>query len=563
MLVGLSVRDVVLIDRLDLSFESGLCVLTGETGAGKSILLDALGLALGNRADTGLLRSGAKQASVTATFEVGSGHPARAILDEGEIETEDDLLVLRRLLGADGRSRAFVNDQPVSIGLLRRLGDTLIEIQGQFEQRGLLDRASHRALLDAYGGCAEAARGVAALWSSWREAGAARDRAAQALQEARRDEAFLRHAVAELDAFDPDPGEEPRLAEQRGLLMNAEKLRAAMTAAVTALEGAGPEAGAEARLSEARRALALVAEQAAGRLGPALAAVERAALETEEALTALRAAASELELDAGRLGAVEDRLFALRDLARKHGVAAEALPAWRGELAERLAAIDSGGARMAELERAAADAGAAYQTRAEKLSRARAKAAKSLDRAVNAELGPLKLDKAVFRTRLERLESDAWNAQGLDRIAFEVATNPGSPPGPLAKIASGGELSRFLLALKVVLAAVNPIRTLVFDEVDSNVGGATAHAVGERLARLAGTDGELQVLVVTHSPQVGARGAHHWRVHKEAEGGRVTTRVSPLDPDGRQEEIARMLSGAEITEEARAAAKRLIEAEAG
>ena len=573
MLVGLSVRDVVLIDRLDLSFESGLCVLTGETGAGKSILLDALGLALGNRADAGLLRPGAEQASVAAVFELGPGHPARAILEEREIEAEDDLLVLRRLLGADGRSRAFVNDQPVSVGLLRELGDTLIEIQGQFEQRGLLDRASHRALLDAYGGCAGAARGVAALWAKWREAGAARDRAAQTLAAARRDEAFLRHAVEELDAFDPGPGEEPRLAEQRGLLMNAEKLRAAMTAAVTALEGAsggpGGEAGAESRLSDARRALEQAAGQAAGHLGPALAAVDRAALETEEALTALGTAASELEFDAGRLGEVEDRLFALRDLARKHGVAAEALPGLRGELAERLAGIDGGGARLAELERAVAEAHAAYEAAAEKLSRARAKAAKSLDQAVNAELAPLKLDKTVFQTRLERLGPDAWGAQGLDRIAFEVATNPGSPPGPLAKIASGGELSRFLLALKVVLAGVSPVRTLVFDEVDSNVGGATAHAVGERLARLTGTsggggdDGGLQVLVVTHSPQVGARGAHHWRVHKEAKGARVTTRVSPLDPGGREEEIARMLSGAEVTEEARAAAKRLIEAGPG
>ncbi len=569
MLVGLSVRDVVLIDRLDLSFESGLCVLTGETGAGKSILLDALGLALGNRADARLLRPGAKQASVAAVFEVGPGHPARAILDEREIEAEDDLLVLRRLLGADGRSRAFVNDQPVSVGLLRQLGDTLIEIQGQLEQRGLLDRASHRVLLDAYGGCAEAARDVAALWSKWREAGAAHERAAQTLEAARRDEAFLRHAVAELEAFDPGPGEEPRLAEQRGLLMNAEKLRAAMTAAVTALEGAGGEAGAEPRLSDARRALEHVAEHAAGRLGPALAAVERAALETEEALTALSTAASELELDAGRLGEVEDRLFALRDLARKHGVATEALPGLHGELAERLAGIDGGGARLAELERRVTEARAAYRAAAEKLSRTRTKAANSLDQAVNAELPPLKLDKAVFRTRLERLEPDAWGAQGLDRIAFEVATNPGSPPGPLAKIASGGELSRFLLALKVVLAGVSPVRTLVFDEVDSNVGGATAHAVGERLARLAATgggaggSGGLQVLVVTHSPQVGARGAHHWRVHKEAEGARVTTRVSPLDPSGREEEIARMLSGAEVTEEARAAAKRLIEAGPG
>ncbi len=576
MLVSLSVRDVVLIDRLDLSFERGLCVLTGETGAGKSILLDALGLALGNRADTGLLRPGAKQASVAAAFEIEAGHPALAILDQREIAAEDELLVLRRTLGADGRSRAYVNDQPVSVGLLRRLGDTLVEIQGQFEQRGLMDPANHRALLDAYGGCAEAARGVAALWSIWRDAGAAREAAAQAREAARRDEDFLRHAVAELDAFEPAPGEEIRLAEQRGLLMNAEKLGAAMSAAVNALEGSSGDAGAESRLADARRALERIAGQAAGRLGPALAAVERAALETEEALTALRDAAADLALDAGRLGEVEDRLFALRDLARKHGVETETLPALRAELAGRLADIDGGGARLAELERALAKARADYRAAADKLSRTRAKAAKALDRALNQELAPLKLDRAVFRTRIERLAEDAWGALGLDRIAFEVTTNPGNPPGPLAKIASGGELSRFLLALKVVLARVSPVCTLVFDEVDSNLGGATAHAVGERLARLTGAastdDAEaggngggdgLQVLVVTHSPQVGARGAHHWRVHKETEGGRVTTRVSPLDRDGREEEIARMLSGAEVTEEARAAAKRLIEAEAG
>ena len=570
MLVSLSVRDVVLIDRLDLSFDSGLCVLTGETGAGKSILLDALGLALGNRADAGLLRHGAKQASVAAAFEIETGHPARALLEEQEIATEDDLLVLRRLLGADGRSRAFVNDQPVSAGLLRRLGDTLVEIQGQFEQRGLLDPASHRALLDAYGDCAEAARRVAALWSAWRAAGTARDRAAQQLETARRDETFLRHAVDELDAFDPAPGEESRLAEQRGLLMNTEKLSDAMTAAVTALEGGGGATGADSCLSDARRALGRVAEQAAGRLAPALAAVERAVLETDEALAALRTAASELELDAGRLGEVEDRLFALRDLARKHGVKTEALSDLRTELAGRLAGIEGDGAQLAELERAVATAQAAYQTAAEKLSRTRTKAAKPLDQAVNRELAPLKLDKAVFQTQILRLEPDAWSGQGLDRIAFEGATNPGSPPGPLAKIASGGELSRFLLALKVVLAGVSPVGTLVFDEVDSNVGGATAHAVGERLARLTGNapggmggGGAIQVLVVTHSPQVGARGAHHWRVHKEADGARVATRVSPLDPGEREEEIARMLSGAEVTEEARAAAKRLIDAEAG
>ncbi len=559
MLVSLSVRDVVLIDRLDLTFENGLCVLTGETGAGKSILLDALGLALGNRADAGLVRPGAKQAAVAAAFAIDAAHPARMVLAEQDLDAEDDLLVLRRLLGADGRSRAFVNDQPVSVGLLRTLGASLVEVQGQFEQRGLLDPASHRALLDAYGGLGTEAARVAGLWSDWRAAEAAREQAARELAAARRDEAFLRHAVAELEAFDPRPGEERTLAEQRVLLLNAERLGEAMNAACAALAGAEAERGAEASLAEARRALDRVAAQAAGRLGPALSALERAALETEEALAALGAVSADLELDGSRLAEVEARLFALRDLARKHGIEADGLAEFCATLSERLSAFDAGGARLAELERGAAATREAYRRAAEGLSRRRAKAATALDRAVGAELAPLKLDKAAFRTRLERQDEAGWGGHGMDRIAFEVSTNPGSPFGALAKIASGGELSRFLLALKVVLAEVGPPRTLVFDEVDSNVGGATAHAVGERLIRLTR---DRQLLVVTHSPQVGARGAHHWRVHKEPRGEGVATRVSPLSPGEREEEIARMLSGAEVTEEARAAAKRLIEADA-
>ncbi len=560
MLVSLSVRDVVLIDRLDLVFESGLCVLTGETGAGKSILLDALGLALGNRAEAALLRPGAAQASVAACFEVDPGHPAFAVLSEQGLRAEDGLLVLRRLLGADGRSRAYVNDQPVSVGLLRRLGDSLVEVQGQFEQRGLLDPACHRELLDASGGLEPKAKRVAELWRAWRAAEAARDEARLELQAARRDEAFLRHALEELEAFDPAPGEETKLAEQRLLLMNAERLAEAMSAAVAALAGDEMGApGAETRLAEARRALERVAEQAAGRFDAALGAITRASIESEEAAAALQSLSGEFDLQPGRLDEVEDRLFALRDLARKHGVEADALPGLRGELAERLSAIDSGSERLAGLERALHAARAAYVEAGEALSRARATAAEALDAAVNAELAPLKLDKASFRTRLERQEEPGWGPHGLDRVAFEVSTNPGSPHAALARIASGGELSRFLLALKVVLAEVSPVRTLVFDEVDSNVGGATAHAVGERLARLTR---ERQILVVTHSPQVGARGTHHWRVHKEALGDSVATRVSPLSLDEREEEIARMLSGAEVTEEARAAAKRLIEADA-
>lgn len=562
MLVSLSVRDVVLIDRLDLVFDQGLCVLTGETGAGKSILLDALGLALGNRAEVSLLRPGAAQASVAASFEAPPAHPALAILAEQDILTENEAIVLRRTLGADGRSRAFINDQPVSAGLLRRLGETLVEVQGQFEQRGLLDTASHRGLLDAYGGLTAKAETIADLWRDWRGAIQAREEAAMALDQARRDEAFLRHAVEELNSLNPTPGEERRLAEQRDLLMNAEQLIEAMNSAHDQLAGGdlapGLVGGAEAALAGARRSLERAAAKAGGRLDPVMAALERAALEIEEALGQLRAVSTDINLDAARQGEIEERLFSLRDLARKHGVEADALATLRDELAARLAAIDSGGEHLAALDRALQAQREAYLAAAEKLSAQRVRAAAALDQAVDAELPPLKLEKASFHTRVERLDETGWNPQGLDRIAFDVATNPGSRPGPIAKIASGGELARFLLALKVVLAGIGPRKTLIFDEVDSGIGGATAHAVGERLARLTH---DRQVLVVTHSPQVSARGAQHWRVHKETAGNGAATRVSPLSADERQEEIARMLSGAEITEEARAAARRLIAAD--
>ena len=559
MLVSLSVRDVVLIDRLDLTFQDGLCVLTGETGAGKSILLDALGLALGNRAEAGLLRPGAKQAAVTARFEVGADHPALRILADQGLDAEEADLLLRRTLGADGRSRAFVNDQPVSVGLLRRLGDSLVEVQGQFEQRGLLDPAIHRELLDAYAGLGADAERVSGLWRDWREAVAARGQAKADLEQARRDEAFLRHAVEELDAMDPKPGEETTLAKQRALLMNAGKIVEGMNAALSELSPGGEAAvgGAEPAIAAARRALTRAAPQAGGRLDGALGALDRAALEIEEALSQLHSLSTEIGQDSGGLEAVEERLFGLRDLARKHGTEVERLTALRGELAARLSAIDGGGVRLAELEGAARAAREAFRDAAESLSAARGKATKRLDTAVARELPPLKLEKAVFHTSVERLEESAWGPHGLDRVAFEAATNPGSPRGPIARIASGGELARFLLALKLVLAEVGPRRTLVFDEVDAGVSGATADAIGERLARLTR---DRQVLVVTHSPQVGARGAHHWRVHKEPDGKRVATRVSPLSREERREEIARMLAGAEVTDEARAAAKRLIEA---
>ncbi len=553
MLVSLSIRNIVLIEKLDLSFDQGLGVLTGETGAGKSILLDSLGFALGARADARLLRPGAEQASVTATFDVAEGHPTWAVLEEQGLEAEDGLLILRRVLTRDGRSRAFVNDQPAAAALLRRLADSLIEIQGQFDQRGLMDPATHRGLLDAYGKLGRDAARIEDLWDRWRNAVRAREAAALRLAEAQRDEAFLRHAVEELEALDPQPGEESRLAEKRNRLMHREKLVEGINAALEEL--GGEDRGATASLARSRRALERIAATAGEALTPAIEAVERAILECEEAEAQLNAFASDLESEADSLETVEDRYFALQDMARKHHCGIEALTGLRDELAGRLAAIDGGEAELTTLAQEAAEARRAFLTAGEALSKARAKASKRLDKAVAAELPPLKLERALFETAIERLEEADWSAQGLDRIAFQVATNPGSRPGPLGKIASGGELARFLLAIKVVLASVNPERCLVFDEVDSGVGGATAHAVGERLAKLAG---DRQVLVVTHSPQVAARGAQHWQVHKEPVGERVATRVHHLDSGDRREEIARMLSGAEITDEARAAADRLI-----
>jgi DNA repair protein RecN (Recombination protein N) len=554
MLVSLAIRDIVLIERLELELSAGLSVLTGETGAGKSILLDALGLALGARADSALVRPGAGQASIAAEFTITDAHPARAVLAEQGL-AGDGSLILRRQLGADGRSRAFVNDQPVGVGLLRQLGETLVEIEGQFEQQGLMDSANHRPMLDAFAGLGDAAAEVRRLWQAWRRAAEARAAAAAELARARRDEEFLRHAVDELSAIDPKPGEEEALTETRRLLMNREKLLDAVRAAHGDLAG---DRGADAALSAAQRRLDRIADKAGDLTGPIIAALDRAATEIAEARDQLHRLLTDPELAPHRLEQIEERLFALRDLARKHGVPPDQLAALAEKLATQLAALDDQGGSLARLGQEEAAARQAYVAAAETLSRGRAKAARKLDTAINTELAPLKLDKARFATRMERLAEAEWGEHGLDRIVFEVSTNPGMPPGPLGRIASGGELSRLLLALKVVLAASSPVPTLVFDEVDSGVGGATAAAVGERLARL-GTD--LQVLVVTHSPQVAARARQHWRVDKIAAGkgnGKVVTRVAELDGEGRREEIARMLSGATITDEARAAADRLM-----
>ncbi|HTJ65603.1 MAG TPA: DNA repair protein RecN [Alphaproteobacteria bacterium] len=552
MLAGLSIRDIVLIERLALNFAPGLTVLTGETGAGKSILLDALALALGERADSGLVRHGAPQAAVTAEFDLPPGHPALAILDEQDIPAESPL-VIRRTLTADGRSRGFVNDQPVSVGLLKRLAETLVEIHGQFETHGLFDPGTHRLMLDLYGGLEDRAGAVAEAWRGWRAAEAERAQAVSEAETAKAEEAYLREVVTELETLAPKPGEEASLSDLKQRLQNREKLLDALSAAQRDLAG---DRGAELLLSQARRALERVADRAGGSFDSIVAALDRAQIEIGEALGALEAAAAEFDAADQDLGTVDDRLFDLRRVARRHGVAVDDLAALSETLARRLAGLEDGDGHIAALTRRAAECKAAYVAAAEALTAARRKTAGRLDAAVMAELKPLKLERARFMTEIAPLNESEWGENGADRIAFAVSTNPGQPPGPLAKIASGGELARFMLALKVVLAGASSVPVLVFDEVDSGVGGATADAVGERLARLAETR---QILVVTHSPQVAARGAQHWQVRKALKAGAMATEVVTLDKADRQEEIARMLSGAEVTAEARAAAGRLIE----
>jgi len=552
MLARLAIRDVVLIDQLDLALEAGFSALTGETGAGKSILLDALGLALGARGDARLVRHGAEQAVVTAAFELGDNHPVRALLSDRGLDSEGPIII-RRALGADGRGRAFVNDQPATVALLREIGDGLVEIQGQAEQHGLALPATHRPALDAFGGLEREAGAAAAAYAAWREAAAARDGFAELAGRAAADEDYLRHALTELEALDPTPGEETSLQNERQVLMNRERLVDALNGAANELGGAKPVEG---NLRAARRHLERIAAKVGGALDPALAALDRAAIELAEAQRLLDAAGAAIDADSARLQHVDDRLFALRDLARKHRTDVAGLPALRDAVAAKLAAITDGSAERARLEKRAAETRAAYIARAEALTAARNKAAAALDKAIAKELPPLKLEKARFATRIDAAPESEWSAEGRDRVAFEVSTNPGTPLGPIGRIASGGELARFMLALKVVLARSGSAPTLVFDEVDSGIGGATAAAVGERLARLGRN---VQVLVVTHSPQVAARAAHHFRVEKQVKGAAKTiTRIRPLDGAERREEIARMLAGAAVTDEARKAADALM-----
>jgi DNA repair protein RecN (Recombination protein N) len=558
LLTALSIRDVVLIERLDLAFGPGLTVLTGETGAGKSILLDSLGLALGARAEQGLVRSGAGQASVAAAFAPPPAHPAFALMAEHGIVSEDEI-VLRRALGRDGRSRAFVNDQPVGAALLRRLAGLLVEVQGQHDQMGLADPAMHAVLLDAFGVAPGLREGVGQGWRAWRTAAAALAAAREAAAAAHRDEEWLRHAVEELAGLRPEPGEEERLAAERQALQRGEKRAEAVASALAELAPRDRRSpGPAAALRAAGRTLQRLVPAAPDPADPALAALaalERAEEALAEAETLLGRLAEAAEADPRRLEQAEERLFALRAMARKHQVAVAELPGLLDALAARLALLETGAARVEELAVEAAAARAAYVGACATLSAARRAAAEKLDRAVARELPPLRLEKARFVTDVAALEEAGWGPSGADAVRFLIATNPGQAPGALAKIASGGELSRLMLALKVVLSGGSPVPTLVFDEVDSGIGGATAAAVGERLARVAE---RVQVLLVTHSPQVAARGVAHLRVSKLAAKGRAETRVEALDGAARREEIARMLAGETVTEAARAAADSLL-----
>ena len=549
MLTALSIRDVVLIETLELDFGPGLGVLTGETGAGKSILLDALSLALGVRADSGLVRAGQAQASVGVSFDLPGDHAALALLDENGLAREaGEALVIRRVVKADGGSRAFVNDQAVSAGLLRELGALLVEIHGQHDDRGLLNPRAHRSLLDAFGRID--AGPAASAWARVQDVEARLAAARLGHAEAERDREWLAHAADELDRLAPQTGEEESLAALRARMQAGARLGDDLAAIAALLQGS--EGGLTQLRQAARRLDRIAAEHEA--LAEALAALDRAVIEAADAEDALERARDALAFDPARLDEAEARLFEIRALARKHRVEPDALPGLLTDLRARLGSIEAGGAGIAALERELAEARAGYDAAASALTEARTGAAARLDSAVAAELMPLKLDLARFRTAIA---AEPGGASGRDRIEFEVSTNAGAPFGPLVRIASGGELSRFILALKVALAQEGGATTMIFDEIDRGVGGAVASAVGERLHRLA--EGG-QVLVVTHSPQVAARGATHLLIEKSHDGLVTRTGVQRLDEARRREEIARMLSGARVTDEARAQASRLLEA---
>ena len=584
MLTTLSIRDFVLIDQLNLELGMGLTTLTGETGAGKSILLDALGVCIGLRASPDMVRRGARQASITAVFDVPDRHPVFHELRELGLQIDDSELVLRRVIQADGRSRAFVNDEPTSAGTLRRLGETMVEIQGQFDLHGLLSPAHHRSVLDAFAGHGNLLSAVQRSHEALQAAEAELERAREDLAQAQREESYLRHATEELEELAPEVGEVARLEARRGLLANMAGVQEAVEQAAHALYGGGAGSGgggnadgeggdtsgegADARLNQAYRALERASERGGGEaLQPALAAVDRAAVEVNEALAQLQAVEQALEADPAALAQVEDRLFRYRELARKHNGTPDDLAPLLDRFRRGLEALDDSSAHMEALEAALARARAQYDEAAQRLSASRHEAALRLDQTVMGELPVLKLEHARFRTEIVT-DAEGRSALGVDAVTFTAATNAGAAFTGIQKTASGGELSRFLLALKVALANDNPLPTLVFDEVDAGVGGATAEAVGRRLQKLAR---RVQVLVITHSPQVAAKGAHHLRVSKSDTAARdggaggmsdsspnMTTDVRPLSADERRLEIARMVAGDSLTPEAEAAAQALL-----
>ena len=558
MLSHLSIRDFVLIERLDLKFQSGLNVLTGETGAGKSILLDALGLATGTRAESRFVRKGASSTSVTAVFELPIEHPIRSTLVEHNIQAMDETIILRRTVETDGRSRAFINDQAISVGLLNKLGQQIIEIHGQFDNQRLMRPDNHREILDSFTGATKLLTSVRIAYQKWSDASTALEQGISEAADTKKDEEFLRFAVEEINVLSPLQGEEEKLSNKRKLMMHGEKLVEALTEVQEQLQGETPI---DQRMQNTLRTLERANTYSDGKFKEVIQRFESGLNDILDGREQLDRLNSEIIVDPAELEITEERLFALRALARKHQVNTDDLNRLKEDFVKRLSEIESNEARLAQLKRNQSSARNEFIDNATRVRNARQKAAKTLEKAVNEELDDLKLTQARFYAHVVELKEEEWNKHGIDRVLFLVSTNPKIDPGPINKIASGGELARFMLALKAVLATVDPIPTLIFDEADTGVGGAIASAVGDRLVLL--SEGS-QVLVVTHSPQVAAKGRHHWRVSKSVITNDKkfdqmnTTIVESLDEISRKEEIARMLAGAEITEEARAAADRLI-----
>lgn len=548
MLSSITIQNVVLIDKLIIEFKNGFCALTGETGAGKSILLDSLGLALGKRADQSLVKKGADKAIVIASFDLASKHPVFALMDEHDIEPEDTL-ILRRVVNKDGGSKAFVNDQPISAGLLRQIGNLLVEIHGQFDTYGLLDAKTHLPILDEFGQIDDSKTRTA--WKDWKTTETEYQSLLDTIEQSKADEDYLRQSLEDLDRLDPKGAdEEETLNNLRTRLMNKDQV-------IEALNNAYHLLNEQSAVSEAFRTLERVSDKGGKELNAAIEALDRADSELQEALAQIQSCSDSFDDGEYNLEEIDDRLYALRGQARKHNCEVSDLPEIREQLAQKLNMIETEDSRLTDLARACEAQKSAYIKEAKTLGEQRRKAAETLDKKVAAELPPLKLEKARFVTQIEDKDEKHWNASGCNAVSFLIATNPGAEPGPLNKIASGGEMARFMLALKVVIAEIGAPQTMIFDEVDTGIGGATADAVGERLSTLSR---DKQILVVTHAPQVAARANHHWIVVKESEKENAArTTVVPLSELGsRQEEIARMLAGAEITEEARAAAMKLM-----